>query len=450
MLKIFQPGQQQNLCDANRTEIVDLAAQVAAIRPDDPKTPELWKDIDRENAEHAYIVFLVHQPNFTALNRDRVGGELFVSPTRSPGRCRATRTSTSSRDDEPMTNPAPGRAPATLDAVLDPDWLTTALGGDAGGRIVGARIDQRLQTVATKVRFTVTVERPDGATAERHYCVKGYFDQEEGRRAGGQGEVAFYREMAPTLSLRGPGACTRASTRAPGTRCSSWTTSSPAVPVPSPPSRRTPARRRPPRCASWPCSTPARGTAPAWARSSGSGSRIAAIPDSFPIDMLQGLLDDGRADTLPAELRDAARVTDAMRRVAARDLDARHCVVHGDAHAGNIYVDPERQPGIVDWQIVHFGSWALDVAYHVAAVLSIEDRRQHERDLLRGYLDELGRLGGQPPEGDEAWTEYRLHLAYGYYLWGITRFVDREITVEFIPRLGTAMDDHGTLAALGA
>ena len=49
-----------------------------------PRPPELWKDIDREIAEHAYVVFLVQSPNFTALNRDRVGGELFVSPTRSP------------------------------------------------------------------------------------------------------------------------------------------------------------------------------------------------------------------------------------------------------------------------------------------------------------------------------------------------------------------------------
>ena len=73
VLKIFGPGQQQNLCDANRTEIVDLAGQVAAMPPDDPEAPDLWKDIDRENAEHAYVVFLVQSPNFTALNRDRGG-----------------------------------------------------------------------------------------------------------------------------------------------------------------------------------------------------------------------------------------------------------------------------------------------------------------------------------------------------------------------------------------
>jgi peptide/nickel transport system substrate-binding protein len=84
VLKIFQPGQAQNLCDADRTEINEMAAQVAALPPDDPEAVELWKDIDREIAEHAYVVFLVQSPNFTVLNRDRVGGELFVSPTRSP------------------------------------------------------------------------------------------------------------------------------------------------------------------------------------------------------------------------------------------------------------------------------------------------------------------------------------------------------------------------------
>ena len=57
--------------------------------------------------------------------------------------------------------PVQPAVPTTLDAVLDPDWLTEALDdiGD-GDRIVGVEEVDSSKTLAQKVRFRVTVERP--------------------------------------------------------------------------------------------------------------------------------------------------------------------------------------------------------------------------------------------------------------------------------------------------
>lgn len=337
-------------------------------------------------------------------------------------------------------------APQQLDDVLAPAWLSAALGDLAPGEtVVASSVVETLKTVATKVRFEATVEQ-GGRRTRRAYCVKGYFGSEGG---GGASEARFYRELAPTLTVRRPPCVYVGIDSGTGhslhvmndlvvAGCEFLTALTPYSPAQAAASLGQLAVLH---AETWDDAT--------LADAEWLAPRIAGIADRFPIDTLQAQLDDGRAADLPAELRDAARITAAMRAVGALDAADRHCVVHGDTHAGNVYVDPDGRPGIIDWQIVHFGHWALDVAYHIAAVLTIDDRRRHEEELLRGYLDELARLGGKPPAWDQAWHEYRAHTAYGYYLWAITRFVERDIIVEFIPRLGMAVADHDAYALLG-
>jgi hypothetical protein len=45
--------------------------------------------------------------------------------------------------------------------------------------------------------------------------------------------------------------------------------------------------------------------------------------------------------------------------------------------------------------------------------MSIEDRREHERPLLRHYLEVQRAKGGPEIDFDSAWTSHRLHAAYG-------------------------------------
>ena len=96
------------------------------------------------------------------------------------------------------------------------------------------------------------------------------------------------------------------------------------------------------------------------------------------------------------------------------------------------------------------GSWALDVAYHLGAVLEVEDAPEHERALLEHYLG----VGSRPAAArcstsDDAWLEYRAHLAYGYFMWAITQMVDPPIIVTFTRRLGLAVADHDGFGLLG-
>ena len=49
-----------------------------------------------------------------------------------------------------------------------------------------------------------------------------------------------------------------------------------------------------------------------------------------------------------------------------------------------------------------------DLAYFLATSLFVDDRREHERDLVAEYVDELGRLGVDDYSFDRCFTDYRL------------------------------------------
>src|SRR6201991_2396355 len=57
----------------------------------------------------------------------------------------------------------------------------------------------------------------------------------------------------------------------------------------------------------------------------------------------------------------------------------------GDPHIGNTYVLPDDEVGFLDWQMVRRGNWSVDLGYFLQGALTIEDRRQSERDLLEEY-----------------------------------------------------------------
>jgi aminoglycoside phosphotransferase (APT) family kinase protein len=124
-------------------------------------------------------------------------------------------------------------------------------------------------------------------------------------------------------------------------------------------------------------------------------------------------------------------------------------VIHGDAHVGNVYLDALGQPSLLDWQLVQRGMWYLDVGYHIASALTVDDRRRMERDLLRHYLDRLAAAGVDAPSWDAAWLGMRRGIVHGFFLWGITLKVDPAVTSVLLERLGTAAADHDAFAAVG-
>lgn len=90
---------------------------------------------------------------------------------------------------------------------------------------------------------------------------------------------------------------------------------------------------------------------------------------------------------------------------------AAQTVIHGDAHIGNLFDDAGRT-GFLDWGLVVVTTPLRDLSYFLSMALSIEDRRAHERDLIRHYLDVRRALGGDSIDFDEAWKTHRLQAAY--------------------------------------
>ena len=338
-----------------------------------------------------------------------------------------------------MTEP---KVPRTVAGVLDPAWLGTVL----GARVSSVEEVELIRTVATKIRFLVRLESGES----RALCLKGLLDVDEMTSRGGPTmvrEADFYEAVAGEVAVLVPRRVRTVIDRAgqqavvimrdliaEGARfCSAL---EPFTAEQAAASLDQIARLH-----------AGRGLL---ARMAWIDRRIDQLAEARYISeaQLQDLLDGPRGEPLPVAVRSAARVIAGIREVARRDAARPQFLVHGDAHAGNIF-RAEGRPGLIDWQLLQSGGWALDVAYHVCAVLPVETAAAEERALLAHYLGEMKALGHAMPDADEAWRQYREALAYGYYLWSITRRVDPAITHTFVERLGKAVVRHDSFALLG-
>lgn len=345
-------------------------------------------------------------------------------------------------------------APLVLDTVLSPSWLGQALGG--AGRPVEVRavhiIDQ-FGPSCTKVRMELEYGPSVEPGFHSAYCLKGFFgDPTIGYLKSGVQltESAFYRDCAPVLPMRlaecvhagsdeetGAGVILMKDLITAGSRF--LTALEPYSAKQAQSSLDQLARLH---ATSW--------GNDALAQWSWVQSKTKALTEYqvVPAARVTELMRAERGEPLPDAIRDGDRIYAALGKIAERDNGLSHCLIHGDAHAGNVFENAEGC-GIVDWQLLQRGHWSLDVAYHIAAVLTVEDRRASEQDLLRHYLDRLAAHGATPPEWDDAWTRYRESLAYGMFLWAITIRVDPPIIMEFNRRLGTAVADHDSFGRLG-
>lgn len=352
---------------------------------------------------------------------------------------------------EPQARRAPSqpqiRVPQTLAEALDPVWLDAALADVSGGRAI-TRVEQveLIRTVATKVRFAVTF----GDGEVRNFCLKGLLDVDAMTARGGPTcvlEADFYGKVAPVVDLRLPEAVAIVIDRE----------SQQAVTI---------MRDLIVDGATF-CSALDPFTADDAMMSLGQLSLLHARSDFLAgadwirpraaelakmtyvtPDMLQELLDGPRGDNLSPKVRSAANLGAAIKALAERDGVRPQFMIHGDAHAGNVFRTGQGM-GVIDWQLLQRGGWALDVAYHLNAVLPTEVAEQEERRLLGEYLAMMRGQGVNLPDAEEAWMQYREAVTYGYYLWSITRRVDPPVIVQFVDRLGKAVMRHDSFGLLG-
>jgi hypothetical protein len=168
---------------------------------------------------------------------------------------------------------------------------------------------------------------------------------------------------------------------------------------------------------------------------------------STTIDIVGHNFDGPNGRRIPDEVRDAHRLIDAYRGLTAMAAaSGPWCVIHGDAHVGNLFLDATGAASLVDWQLVQRGMWYFDVGYHIASTLTVPERRRTERDLLRHCLDALASHGVTPPPWDEAWHAIARGMLHGYFLWSITTKVQPPIIATLLHRLGTAVADHDALS----
>ncbi|HUD95220.1 phosphotransferase [Sphingobium sp.] len=163
------------------------------------------------------------------------------------------------------------------------------------------------------------------------------------------------------------------------------------------------------------------------------------------------------ADVAPGRLMARqSEVWSATLRASARHGALPPTITHGDVHLKNWYITADGRMGLSDWQVTSKGHWSRDVAYTISTALTIDQRRLWEKDLLRYYLEAFAASGGEAISFDEAWLNYRQQLLTTLAWWTMTLtplgdvpdMQARDITVEFIRRIATAIDDLDALDSL--
>lgn len=94
-------------------------------------------------------------------------------------------------------------------------------------------------------------------------------------------------------------------------------------------------------------------------------------------------------------------------------------VVHGDYRLDNMMfgTTAEAPPlSIIDWQGTRLGPPLLDAAIFMGSCLSRDDRRDRERDLLRGYHEGLVARGVTGFSFEACWESYRRCSLYPFLL----------------------------------
>jgi aminoglycoside/choline kinase family phosphotransferase len=302
--------------------------------------------------------------------------------------------------------------PTTADEMT-PEWLTASLEPRHPGVVVQAvEVIERHELTNAHARIRVTYTEPANAP-ETMFGKLAPLDpaRRDAIIASGMGvrEVRFYAELAPALSLRVPTAHTALvddddhfvllleDLTASGCAVSDGTWGIPADAAAGALADLAELHVR--------YEDPARRAASApWARVSKPALGYAAPMLRFGMEHHRDRLTDGFVAI--AEL-----YLGRHDELQARWHAGPHTLIHGDPHIGNLFLDGTRV-GFLDWGIINVNTPMRDVGYFLTMAMDTDERRAHERDLLRHYLDVRAARGGSPISFDDAWFAHRLHAAY--------------------------------------
>ena len=183
-----------------------------------------------------------------------------------------------------------------------------------------------------------------------------------------------------------------------------------------------------------------------------------AFSEMFLPQLLPGFLERYAGRLTADEVRLAELLMGRIGRFV-RDRPGPRAVQHGDYRLDNMLfgtAEGGHPLAVVDWQTVVWGPPAFDASYFLGAGLQVEDRRRHERDLVRAYYDGL-RAGGVTDYGwDDLWRDYRRY-AFGGFLMAIGASMmvvqterGDEMFLTMIRRHGAQIVDLDAAELLGA
>lgn len=358
---------------------------------------------------------------------------------------------------------SPPGVPTSLEELLDPNWLTAALQMRFPGvEVTGVTPGPVVSRLSTNARFRIECKGALPVGLAPALCAKGYFaPNQRGLGFLGEPEARFYATLAETTGVRTL-RCVYADVH-PDTRHGVVITHDVVAaggafldaltPYSADQTAASLEELAKLHAATWGNAGPR----VAWVRPrfigvapSDASSGAPAFTAMRGVDDVRHNFDGPIGAGVPHGIRrNPQRVVDAMRVLATREIDEGGAVVHGDAHVGNLVLEADGRPALVDWQVIHRDHWSIDVAYHIASALESSDRRSRERELLAHYLEHLRASDIGAPAWDEAWDDYRTGIAYGVFMWGVTRLVDPEIVQRLLQRLTTAAAEHHTFERLG-
>jgi hypothetical protein len=165
-------------------------------------------------------------------------------------------------------------------------------------------------------------------------------------------------------------------------------------------------------------------------------------------------------DAIPPEAIELGERTQAIfEDLLARGItEAPVAVCHGDFRGDNLMFDDRADAddavAVLDWQISYRGAAVTDVAYFLCQSLTVEERRAHEAELVRGWYDELtatvarehGRALDEYPF-DLAWWQYR-RASLGTTVYPVTAMGAMDVANERGRELVTGMAVRAFTAAL--
>jgi Ecdysteroid kinase-like family len=91
-------------------------------------------------------------------------------------------------------------------------------------------------------------------------------------------------------------------------------------------------------------------------------------------------------------------------------------LAHADYRLDNLLFGEKgasRELTVLDWQTVGWSSPMLDASYFLGSGLTVQDRRAHERELVRDYHDALIGHGIEGFAWEQCWHEYRRMTFHG-------------------------------------